>query len=130
MSRNESPDFFVRLENHISENVEHRRKIMEQLASNDWQISEMKTHISEIKQTLTPVDAFVRSLRIIVWLAGAVLALFLWIMVEKNSDIQAMQRTLGEHSSQIGQTIALMRESMRSHERDFERLERAMEAKK
>lgn len=137
MSQNDSPNFFVRFENHLAENSEHRRKVMDQLANNDWRMTAVESHIKEIKQTLTPVDAFIRSIKIIVWLSGAVawiagalLALFLWIMVEKNADIQAMQRTLGEHSSQISQTIALMRESMRGHERDVERIERAIEGKK
>lgn len=130
MSGSESPDFFVRLENHIAENTEHRQKVMEQLASGDWRMSLLEGHVKEIKQTLTPVDAFVKSLKLIVWLSGAVLALFLWIMLGKNAEIQAMQQTLSAHSAQISETIAMMRESMRDHDKDLQRLERAMEAKR
>lgn len=121
-----SPDFFLRLEAHMADNEQHKKLVSEALASGEWRMTLLEGHIKEIKETLTPVDAFMRSLKIISYICGGFLAVLLWIASQKDADIKAMQLTINTHTAQIGETIALIRES----QKDLGRIERTLENRK
>ena len=122
-----SPDFFLRLEAHMADNEQHKRQVSEALASSDFRMALLEGHVKEIKETLTPVDAFMRSLKIISGLAAAIMAMFLWIALQRDADLKSMQATINTHTQQISESIALLRESMRDHEKDINRIERDLE---
>ena len=122
-----SPDFFLRLEAHMSDNEQHKRQVSEALASGAFRMTMLEGHVEEIKNTLTPIDAFMRSLKIISTLAAACMALFLWIMLQRDADLKSMQSTISTHTQQISEAISLLRESMKDHDKDISRIERDLE---
>ena len=49
----------------------------------------------------------------------------IWIFLEKNSDIKAMQATLNDHSVQISKTLALLEVVINNDKRQQDQIDRA-----
>lgn len=65
-----------------------------------------------------------RTMRIVSSIFAALLAVSVWVFLEKNSDIKAMQQTLNEHSIQISKTLTILESQVEMNKAQQVRIDR------
>ena len=87
--------------------------------------------IEKINRHVDEEDGMFRGVKffggLFIGLISFILSLVIWIVLEKNADIKAMQGTLQAHSVQIERTLVMLENVVNSDKRQQERIDKNTE---
>ena len=62
-------------------------------------------------------EVLFKVVKLVGWIGTLFIALAVWVLIEKNNDIKAMQVVLNTHSVQIEKTLVLVQSAMETDRR-------------
>ena len=96
------------LSGHIKKEDGELAGIGEQLEKGRGRMEAIEQELRSIAGVVKMADGFLAAMKYVGVVASLLLSVFIWIMLEKNDDIKAMQLILNTHSVQIDKTIAML----------------------
>jgi len=123
-----TPEMLQRLNHHMD--IEEKRDAANEQAITAAQekISDIEEDLHQIAGIVKPVAAFASMSKIFGVVAGAFLALFTWVILDKNNDIKSVQSLLQDHSIQINRTLVIIENEVKNRESDMNRVQRALDS--
>ncbi len=116
--------FTHRIDRHMEYEDEFKKEMTDRFKAGDDRMVKIEGDISALSRLADAFEGFKKALNMIGWISGAVLALFMWILLEKNADIKATQETLVKHAITLEKMVGSHQELERDMRREFDRLEK------
>jgi len=112
--------------------VEERRdaEVRDSIASAIDKVNDIEVDLHEISGIVKPVAAFATMSKIFGVVVSAFMALLVWVILDKNNDVKAVQALLQDHSIQINRTLVVLENEVRNRESDMNRVQRALDTLK
>ncbi len=117
-------NFTVRIDRHMEYEDEFKKEMTDRFKAGDDRMANIETEVISLNRLADAFEGFRKALHLVGWFAGAVLALFMWILLEKNADIKATQETLIKHAIALEKIVDSHQELERDVRREFDRLEK------
>ncbi len=105
---------------HIEREDAHKEAFESSFARGEERMDKIEQDLAVISKLVGVFEGFTRSFKTISYLAGAVMALFLWILLEKNNDIKNTQETLLKHTVTLERLVVSHGELERDFRREIE----------
>lgn len=105
------------IRDHITREDEHKDAFAKSFARGEIRMDKIEEDLAVLHKLLSVFEGFTKSFKVICYLGGAIMAMFLWILFEKNSDIKLVQDTLLKHTVTLERLVV----SHAELERDFNR---------
>lgn len=104
--------------------MRERNELMDQLfRDGKSRMDDIEKDLNAISKVVATVNGFLLSMKFTIGIAAAFLGLFGWVLLEKNSDIKEIQKTLMEHTIQNTEMLTLLKGEMRKNEEQQKRIE-------
>ena len=110
------------IRDHMKNEDDFKREMTDRFKAGDDRMSNIETDIGSLKNLVAVFDGFRKSLNIIATMGGAIMLLFLWILLEKNADIKATQDTLLKHSVALEKLVYSHQELEKDVRRELDRI--------
>lgn len=86
--------------------------------------------IQKINEHIAEEKGLFRTIKFVTTILSVTIGVVMWVFLEKNNDIKAMQAVLNTHSVQISETLAILKSSMDTNRREADRIERLVDGLK
>ena len=86
-------------------------------------MDEIETDLKAIGGIVAPLQGFVNTMKVASVLLAAFITLLTWVFVEKNADIKEMQKSLNVHSTQINETLTVLKLHMAQNAKEHDAMD-------
>ncbi len=117
-------NFSNRIDSHMEYEDKFKQEILDRFKAGDNRMGNIETEVISLNRLADAFDGFKKALHLVGWFAGAVIGLFMWILLEKNADIKATQDTLIKHSIALEKMVDSHKELETDVRREFDRWEK------
>jgi len=128
------PAFLAKIEHHLA-TFEARQEVWQKtFEAGKLRMDSLETRLANVLILVNTADGFIRAVRVMTVIVSvlltAMVSMSTWIVMEKNSEIRAVQTMQHEHTTQIKRTLDVVERLVMSQERDSQRLERHLDSMK
>ncbi len=124
-----------KIDEHIDEEDRNKAHFKGIFKAGEERMDKIEGNITNLNKLVDIFEGFSKSIRIIMYLGGVILAMFIWILFQKNDeiisishDIKAVQATLVPITVSLEKTIQAHQELEKDFRRDTARIERDIES--